>query len=287
MVPPSTEGKNSIALGHGPQATGDNQTVIGRINALDENKAFIIGNGTIDISGDPSVQENISWTRSNALTVDWDGNQTLAGKLTVGAQPTTNMDVTTKQYVDDIRDNNEGLVANTYSNSSTYAAGAYAIYEHILYVCTTPVTVAEDFDNTKWTAVKLADRVNVAEGNIATLKTEVETATTGLLDRATALETTVGDSTSGLVKDVADIKQILNSFTRHAYDNPTITISGTDTLITLTDYASGDFTDIYLDRLHYTEGLDYTISQINDEWVATFANYPTGISSVQVVITSL
>ena len=37
---------------------------------------------------------------SNARTLDWFGNETLAGKLTVGAGPTDNMDVATKQYVD-------------------------------------------------------------------------------------------------------------------------------------------------------------------------------------------
>lgn len=38
--------------------------------------------------------------RSNARTLDWSGNEVLAGKLTVGTSPTANMDVTTKQYVD-------------------------------------------------------------------------------------------------------------------------------------------------------------------------------------------
>ena len=36
----------------------------------------------------------------NARTLDWLGNEWLAGKLTVGAGPTNNMDVATKQYVD-------------------------------------------------------------------------------------------------------------------------------------------------------------------------------------------
>ena len=39
-------------------------------------------------------------TRSNARTLDWDGNEVLAGKLTLGAAPTANMDATTKLYVD-------------------------------------------------------------------------------------------------------------------------------------------------------------------------------------------
>lgn len=38
--------------------------------------------------------------QDNARTLDWLGNEVLAGKLTVGADPTNNMDVATKQYVD-------------------------------------------------------------------------------------------------------------------------------------------------------------------------------------------
>lgn len=41
-------------------------------------------------------------TRSNAYTLDWDGNGVYAGKLTVGTAPTNNMDVATKQYVDNL-----------------------------------------------------------------------------------------------------------------------------------------------------------------------------------------
>lgn len=48
----------------------------------------IVGNGT-----GPNA-------RSNARTLDWAGNEVLAGKLTVGINPTNNMDVATKQYVD-------------------------------------------------------------------------------------------------------------------------------------------------------------------------------------------
>jgi hypothetical protein len=34
--------------------------------------------------------------RSNARTLDWNGNEVLAGKLTVGVNPTNAMDVATK-----------------------------------------------------------------------------------------------------------------------------------------------------------------------------------------------
>ena len=66
--------------GLGNIATGDYQHVGGKYNTADANKAFIIGNGT-------KVQDTV--TRSNALTVDWNGNMVLAGDITPGTQLTT------------------------------------------------------------------------------------------------------------------------------------------------------------------------------------------------------
>ena len=90
----------SVALGDHTIANGRSATVVGQYNVEDDSAIdtshgagartyiFIIGNGTADKQ------------RSNAMTVDWSGNGVFAGKLTVGAAPTNNMDVTTKQYVD-------------------------------------------------------------------------------------------------------------------------------------------------------------------------------------------
>lgn len=61
----------------------------------------IVGNGTADD------------VRSNARTLDWDGNEVLAGKLTVGTNPTDNMDVATKQYVDTVGTNYLPLTGGT------------------------------------------------------------------------------------------------------------------------------------------------------------------------------
>lgn len=63
--------------GLGNISTGDYQHVQGKYNIADSTKAFIIGNGIKD--------GNNEITRSNALTVDWDGNTAIAGDLTVGA----------------------------------------------------------------------------------------------------------------------------------------------------------------------------------------------------------
>ncbi len=79
----------SHAEGDSTIATGDSQHVQGKYNIEDtENKyAHIVGNGS-------------SSNRSNAHTLDWSGNAQYAGKVTVGASPTEDMDVATKQYVD-------------------------------------------------------------------------------------------------------------------------------------------------------------------------------------------
>lgn len=60
----SANGASSTALGGGTVADSDYQTVLGRYNESDPNSdyLFILGNGTADNA------------RSNALTVDWDGN---------------------------------------------------------------------------------------------------------------------------------------------------------------------------------------------------------------------
>lgn len=98
------EGINTIASGSASHAEGKgtiasrkSQHVFGEYNKTDTSSALsyqrgnyveIVGNGTSDSS------------KSNARTLDWSGNEVLAGKLTVGSGPANDMDVTTKQYVD-------------------------------------------------------------------------------------------------------------------------------------------------------------------------------------------
>lgn len=92
-------GRGSHAEGTGTVATADSQHVQGRYNIEDtENRyAHIVGNGYRGEGSGfvPYID------RSNAYTLDWDGNGTFAGKVTVGAAPVNNMDVATKQYVDE------------------------------------------------------------------------------------------------------------------------------------------------------------------------------------------
>lgn len=93
----STEanGKASHAEGFYTIANGKSQHVFGEYNLAsdvepDEKSVYveIVGNGTGNTR------------RSNARTLDWEGNEILAGKLTVGREPSSNRDVATKGYVD-------------------------------------------------------------------------------------------------------------------------------------------------------------------------------------------
>lgn len=83
-------GNNSHAEGSYTTASSENQHVQGKYNIEDvENKyAHIVGNGTAS-------------TRSNAHTLDWNGNAWFAGKLTQEGTPTDDKDLITKKYFDD------------------------------------------------------------------------------------------------------------------------------------------------------------------------------------------
>lgn len=58
-------------------------------------------------------------------------------------------------------------IADKYDNTSTYAVGDYVIYEGLLYKCTTAVTIAENFDNTKWTQVLVTNEMGGGSSYIA------------------------------------------------------------------------------------------------------------------------
>ena len=65
-------GENSHTSGEGTEAVGACQTVLGKYNTADAEKALIVGNGDL-------------LNKSNALTLDWDGNLKAAGDVTCDA----------------------------------------------------------------------------------------------------------------------------------------------------------------------------------------------------------
>ena len=89
----STEasGFSSHAEGYWTYALSENQHVQGKFNIEDtSNKyAHIVGNGASDTS------------RSNAHTLDWDGNAWYAGNVSIEGTPTDDKDLVNKKYVDD------------------------------------------------------------------------------------------------------------------------------------------------------------------------------------------
>lgn len=68
----AANGEDSHAQNTGTIANAASQTALGKYNATDATKAVIVGNGSDDSN------------RSNAYTLDWDGNEVLAGGLTLG-----------------------------------------------------------------------------------------------------------------------------------------------------------------------------------------------------------
>lgn len=93
----TASGSYSHSEGLGTVANHKSQHVFGEYNTLDASAETATNRGNyVEIVGNGSQ----SSSRSNARTLDWSGNEVLAGKLTVGSAPTANMDVTTKTYVD-------------------------------------------------------------------------------------------------------------------------------------------------------------------------------------------
>ena len=87
------EGDNSHAEGYWTFASSANQHVQGKFNIKDTTGTYahIVGNGTSNTK------------RSNAHTLDWNGNAWYKGKLSQEGTPTEDKDLTTKKYVDDTK----------------------------------------------------------------------------------------------------------------------------------------------------------------------------------------
>lgn len=87
----TASGASSHAEGYGSKASSQFQHVQGKYNIEDKNRkyAHIVGNGAGDAK------------RSNAHTLDWQGNAWYSGKLSQEGTPTEDKDLVTKKYVDD------------------------------------------------------------------------------------------------------------------------------------------------------------------------------------------
>lgn len=65
-------------------------------------------------------------------------------------------------------------IAPEYDATATYSVGDYVTYNKTLYKCTTAITTAEAFDDTKWTAVKVGGELKSHDTRISTLEAGVD-----------------------------------------------------------------------------------------------------------------
>ena len=86
---------SSIAIGYGLKSLSAFQCVLGKYNIADSEKKYvcIIGNGVLDYDGKK--------IRSNAFTLDWEGNGWFKGNVSIDGTPTADNHLINKKYVDD------------------------------------------------------------------------------------------------------------------------------------------------------------------------------------------
>ena len=94
-------GQGSTAMGNGTIANHAYQNVFGRYNTEDPSEAAATARGNyVEIVGNGDVN-----THSNARTLDWNGNEWLAGNIKVGGNSYSDAnakEVATKDYVDEL-----------------------------------------------------------------------------------------------------------------------------------------------------------------------------------------
>lgn len=143
----SASGRETIAL-------GVDQTVIGRYNTSNNNAAFVIGGGTD------------SSNRANILTLDWNGNLSIAGNFSFNVPTPVNPgDIMTKGVTD-------GYITDEYNEQFTYWAGDYCIHNNTLYFCRTDIETPEPWTPSHWMATTIADEIgykqDVMDNNLTT-----------------------------------------------------------------------------------------------------------------------
>ena len=94
-----------------------------------------------------------------------------------------NLNTTNKTVVGAINELKSGMVsadivADEYDNTATYSKGEYVMYNGSLYICTTAVSTAEDFDPTKWDERQVGTELSSINANLPDFQTLNLTVTT-------------------------------------------------------------------------------------------------------------
>ena len=186
-----SQGSCSISFGYNNISNCLGQLSFGHYNQRATNIAFLeaVGNGTDDEH------------RSNARVLDYAGNETLAGKLTVGANPVNDMDVTTKQYVDNAILNvvDKSIIAPEYEDLE-FPVLKYTSCWHDgdFYVSLNSIQTSEEWDSSHWTKMSIGDRLRDARTHIDTI---VSTLQNFYVKPGTGIP--ASDLASGVIPDVS------------------------------------------------------------------------------------
>ena len=127
----TASGAISHAEGYATKAKGDYQHTQGKYNIEDTASAHIVGNGESNTN------------RSNAHTLDWDGNAWFAGDVYVGSTLGINKDAGSKRLVKESTKLNATISATGWSND------------------TIPTYTFEDSNITPTSAIELIPAINI------------------------------------------------------------------------------------------------------------------------------
>lgn len=238
----TASGMCSHAEGNWTIASSDYQHVQGKYNIEDtENKyTHIVGNGTS------------SSVRSNAHTLDWNGNAWYQGKLSQDGTPTEDKDLATKKYVDDkvAEANASGGYTHPDSHPASMITGLATVATSGSYNDLNDKPVIPSIDglaSESYVNNAVAGLIDSAPEALNTLN-ELATALGNDANFATTISNQIGlkansadlatVATSGSYNDLSDKPTIPAAYT-HPASHPASMITGLHTVAT-----SGDYNDL-------------------------------------------
>ena len=169
------KGDQSHAEGQYTIAASTNQHVQGRYNVEDGSQTYahIVGNGTSNE------------VRSNAHTLDWNGNAWFQGNVSADGTPTNDNHLVTKKYVDDSIPSIDGLATETYVNNAV--SGIVDSAPETLNTLNELAQALGDDPNFATTIVnQIGQKADASVLNNYALKTEIPTVTNDLTNELKA-----------------------------------------------------------------------------------------------------
>ena len=217
-------GYYSHAEGQSTVANHQSQHVFGEYNIADPSPASASRRGTyIEIVGNGDVS-----IHSNARTLDWNGNEILAGKLTVGASPTANMDVATKQYVDSLYNATASSLSEILQRLIAVESSISSLGSRMNEVESQINYLYGDLDYVYADISSLNRKVSATQSSIGSINsrlTSIESSIYSLDARVTALES--GSSDVQVEYDENTMGVVINGSSIYVDDNGFVSLNGT------------------------------------------------------------